>query len=530
MTANSTFALLVLASLAGPAMAQSGAGGGTCVISILDHRAAVQSKGNIRVGQCFGPGQEIVSPAGTVVKVVTPLKDTIAVSGTLRIKEQSDKGQSFWVRSGTAVFNVVAKQLSFFNVEGQNGNRTFQAAVHGTTFEMAVVEGKSVTLTPQEGEILVTRAVKLGIGGADRAEGKGDIAAARTAAGGGAGGRAQEALKPDRSDLLAASYAGKSELVSAGSDAVAYALDKDDVISFDTVEECVASFTAEMASGPTSEGYRNLGDCYLQGDDPRNAVTSYNRALAIDLKLHPDRVHPDIAEDYRGLADAQSLTNPRQAIASLQQALAIDAQYYDDDLDPSIAEDHRMLADLYLLIDAPEEAIAALQKALAIDQRLYPDGVDFDLAEDYRSLGESATLAAIASGSGSRLSDAIAYFGKALAIDQQLYDGEADPDLADDHRGLGYAYLLGDNHDAASASFSEALSIGFRLVDVAYSGNPAAVNLDDLDLDSDDVDIDDVVGLYEDALMLSELAADPARAEAFQSLADDIAALFEGSE
>jgi hypothetical protein len=30
--------------------------------------------------------------------------------------------------------------------------------------------------------------------------------------------------------------------------------------------------------------------------------------------------------------------------------------------------------------------------------------------------------------------------------------------------------------------------------------------------------------------MLSELAADPARAEAFQSLAADIAALFEGSE
>ena len=524
-----TDALLALLVLATPTHAQPGTAGGTCVVSIMDRGTSVQAKGSLSVGTCFGPGQDIVSPPGTVVKVVTPLKDTIAVSGTLRIKEQSPKGQSFWVRSGTAAFNVVAKQLSFFNVEGQNGNRTFQAAVRGTTFEVAVEEGKRVTLTPLEGEIRVTHAVKLGITGAERTDGKRDLEAARAA---GAGGRAAEALKPSRSDLLSGSYAGRSELVSGGGAAVEYALDKDDVVSFATVEECVESFTAQLADDPGSEGYRNLGDCYLEGNDPQRAISSYNKALAADLRLHPDGQHPDVAEDYRSLADGQSFTDPRAAIASLQRALAIDAAFYGGGAEPAVAEDHRTLADLHLLLDDPDGAIAELQQALAIDQQLYPDGVDFDLAEDHRSLGESYTLAAIASGSGAaQLNSAIGHFRKALAIDENLYGNDADPDLAADHRGLGFAYQLAGRPGDAFASFDRALATGFGVLGVSYDGHPATADVSTIDIESDDVDEDVVADLFDDATTLSEVAramGNADQADAFEELADRIAAILEG--
>jgi tetratricopeptide (TPR) repeat protein len=525
--------LLALLIVAGPAHAQPGATGGTCVIAIRANGTDVRSKGGLSIGACFGPGQDIVSPPGTVVKVVTPLRDTIAISGTLRIKEQSASGQSFWVRSGTAAFNVAAKHLSFFNVEGQNGNRTFQAAVRGTTFEMAVDAGKSVTLTPQEGQIQVTRAVKLGINAAERGEGKRDLEAARSAGAGGAGDRAAQALKPNRSDLLAGSYAGKSELVEGGSAAVEYALDEDDVVSFETVEACVEYFKDQMTRAPGAEGYRNLGDCYLEGGDPASALKQYSTALRMDLQLHPDGLHPDVADDYRSLADAHSFTDPRQAITELRKAIAIDVQVYGDELDPDIAEDHRTIADLSLLLDDPNGAIAELQKALAIDEQLYPDGVDFDLAEDHRSLGEAYTLAAAAAGGRADLLDnAVTHLGRALAIDQQLYGNDADPDLAEDHRGLGFAYLLQDKRDAAFGAFNQALTMGFRVLDVAYHGDPATVEVSGLDLDSDDVDEDVVSDLYDDALTLSEIASDMGHADqakAFEGLADRIADVLEGS-
>jgi tetratricopeptide (TPR) repeat protein len=523
--------LLALVILVGSTHAPPAATGGTCVVSIRASGADVQAKGGLSVGTCYGPGQDIVSPPGTVVKVVTPLKDTIAISGTLRIKEQSASGQSFWVRSGTAAFNVVAKHLSFFNVEGQNGNRTFQAAVRGTTFEMAVQEGKSVTLTPQTGQIQVTRAVKLGINAAERGDGKRDLEAARSAGAAGAGARAAEALKPNRSDLLSGSYAGKSELVEGGGAAVEYALDEDDVVSFETVEECVEYFKNEMAGNPGAEGYRNLGDCYLEGDDPASAITQYSTALRMDLQQHSDGLHPDVADDYRSLADAHSFTDPRQAITELRKAIAIDVQVYGDELDPDIAEDHRTLADLFLLLDDPASAIAELQKALAIDRQLYPDGVDFDLAEDYRSLGEAHTLAAVA-GDASHLASAVDAFQKALAIDRQLYGSEPDPDLAEDHRGLGYAYLLQDKREAAFDAFNQALTMGFRVLDVAYHGDPAAVNVSGIDLDSDDVDEDVVSDLYDDALTLADIASEMQHADqakAFEELADRIADVLGGS-
>jgi tetratricopeptide (TPR) repeat protein len=526
-----TRSLLALLAVASPLHAQTGAVGGTCVVSILDRGSAVRSKGNLTVGDCFGPGGEVASPPGTVVKLVTPLKDTIALSGRLRIKEQSPKGQSFWVRGGSAAFNVIAKQLSFFNVEGQNGNRTFQAAVRGTTFEMAVEEGRRVTLTPREGQVRVTRAVKLGIAGADRASGKRGVEAARAAGAEAPGSRAAQALKPDRSDLLEGSYAEQSTLVAAGSDAVAYALDRDDVVSFETVEACVAAFTTQAANDPGPEGYRNLGDCHLQGDNPQQAIANYSRALAMDRQLHPDGLHSDVADDYRSLADAQSFTDPRQAITLLRKAMAIDLQIHGTDPDPDIAEDHRTLADFHLLLDEPDQAVAELQTALAMDQRLYPDGQDVDLAEDYRSLGESHTLAAAASGDqAGHLRDAIAAFGQALAIDQRLSDEASGADLARDHRGLGYAYLVGNDPDRAFASFQQALSIGLRAQGITDDGDPAAVDVSGLDLDSNEVDADDVEDLYEDAMTLSELAQEmdhSDQADAYRQLADRIAAKLE---
>jgi len=515
-----------LVASTGPLLAQAP---GTCVVAIIDQGTAVQSKGAMRVGACFGPGQDIVSPPGTTVKVVTPLGDSIAVSGTLRIKAQSPAGQTFWVRSGTAAFNVVAKHLSFFNVEGQNGNRTFQAAVRGTAFAMTVDEGKSVTLQPQTGTIQVTRAVKLGITGGERSEGKRDVAAAKAAAAGGQDGRARQALTPGRNDLLASAYAGKTELVTGGGDAIDYALDEDDVVSFETIGECLDYF---RTSNPGAEGYRNLGDCYLEGDEPAQAIAQYNKALAADLRQYSGGLHPDVADDYRSLADAYSFTDPRQAVGTLRKAMDIDRQLYGDEPDPDVSEDHRALADYYLLLEQPAQAIAELEQALAVDQQLYPDGTDYDLATDYRSLGEAHILAAIAPGGDPRhLAVAIKAFGQALAIDRRLYGNDADPDLAEDHRGLGYAYLLADDPSHAFGSFQQALAMGFRVVGLSYDGNPAVVHLDDLDLDSDEVDADVVEGMYEDAITLSDIADAQGhhdQAEAFLALADDLAAKLEG--
>lgn len=513
-------ALLLLAA---PLQAQSG----TCVIGLRDRGAAVQAKGGLKVGDCFTAGQEVVTPPGAVAKLVTPLGDTITVNGRLRIKEQSPKGQSFWVRNGSAAFNVVAKQVSFFSVEGQNGNRSFQAAVKGTTFEMAVDEGKRVTLTPQEGQIQVTRAVKVGIAGAEgRREGAGAPSER-----GGPGSRAAQALKPDRSDLLAGSYAGKTELVSGGGAALEYALDEDDVLSFDTVEECVAAFTAQAGSALGSEGHRNLGDCYLEDGNPSRALSEFGKALEINKGLHPDGVHPDIADDYRSLADARAFTDPARAIAELKRAMSIDLQLYGDEPDPDVSEDHRTLADFYLLLDQPGQSIEELQAALAIDQQLYPDGLDFDLAEDYRMLGEAHTLAAAMAGGGaSHLASAVSAFQQALAIDRQLLDGDADADLAEDFRGLGYAYLLGGDEAHAFDAFHQALATGLALVGVTYRGDPASVDLRDLDLDSDDVEIDDVENLYDDAENLADLADALGHADqsaAFEHLASQLDEILE---
>lgn len=519
--------LLALLFLATPVGAQSGGAAGTCVISILDEQTPVPRKGNLSVGQCFGPGQDILSPPRTMVTVVTPLKDTISINGRLTIREQGTSGQSFWVRNGTAFFRVVTKKLSFFNVEGQSGNRTFQAAVRGTSFRVDVAVHKSLTLTPVDGEIRVTRAVKLDVKGTGPAEGQRAISAAGSGA-----PRAAQALLPNRSDMLEGAYSRKSESVSAGSNPLVYALDGDEVVKFDSVSECIA-FYSRALDPDAADGYLNLGDCYLEGDDARNAAANYSKALTIDLRRHPSGIDPDIADDYRSLAEAYYFTDLRQAIASVQKALAIDTQVYGNAPDPDVAEDHRTLADLYLLLDEPTKAIAELELALRIDQLLYPDGLDFDLAEDYRSLGEGHILAGTAAGaSGSHVAAAIAALQQALVIDKTLLGEDVDPDLAQDHRSLGFAYLLKDDQARAFTAFHNAFRIGLQLLDIEASSDPATIDFGGLDLDSDEVDVDDLVDLHDDAMELSQIARDgnrEAEASAFAQVATRIAAKLKGT-
>ena len=70
---------------------------------------------------------------------------------------------------------------------------------------------------------------------------------------------------------------------------------------------------------------------YANFDDAREAIAYQKRSLAINQKLYPDGVHPDIASNYGNLGLAyKKLGDAHQAINYYQQSLAINQQLYPD--------------------------------------------------------------------------------------------------------------------------------------------------------------------------------------------------------
>ena len=226
----------------------------------------------------------------------------------LKIEAVSSLGERFRQVLGKVKY-LVSSKLSFFNVTKES----FVAAAKGTAF-MVAVDQREIRLDWIAGQIVFSRKVRIKIEEAEKAA---------------------KPNKVDRAKQPGVATLTVSEIVSASNPRVSYRLDLDEYLKkFKTYKDAEKYFRTRLREAEASgnqqrilEGLTNLGLALATVGKAEDAVVYLQKALAIDLKLYPDGVHPNIADTYRGLAEAsEDAGDPDRADDYQGKAEAIDAK------------------------------------------------------------------------------------------------------------------------------------------------------------------------------------------------------------
>ena len=124
----------------------------------------------VTVGLKFLSGTEIISPPRTTITMKSSSQSEITLNPGCRlvIDKVNDAEESYILRDGRALFDVVKKNLSFFRVDHEG---RFVALVKGTRFSADVNASKLIQFEAEEGRVSIVRTGKIRI-----AEGNKDIA------------------------------------------------------------------------------------------------------------------------------------------------------------------------------------------------------------------------------------------------------------------------------------------------------------------------------------------------------------------
>jgi tetratricopeptide (TPR) repeat protein len=394
----------------------------------------VPEKRRVAVNDAVAAGTVLEIPEKTVMRLVTSnnTEITLLAHSRTKLNAVSPNGESITQILGEAWFKVT-RALNFFEV----AHDRFLAAVKGTEFKVAS-DGREVQFVWVEGEITVSRDVKVMIGGAPQTE-----------------------------------PVTLTEEVSAQRPRLRYQLNVDEYLrDFRTYRDVEEYFRNQLAAEERTgdqvrilQAWANLGTALVTIGKAKDAVNYFDRSLAFHLKTYPDGVHPAIAADYARLGGAYSeLGDARRAIAYVEQALALLLRLYPDGVHPDIAVNYTTIGVAYARLGDSRRAINYFEQSLALLPTLYsgPNGVHPGAAPD-------AALAANLGNLGTeygKLKDprrAIEYFNRALALHLKLYPDGAHPDIASDYNNLGVQYLyLGDLEKAIDA-YDRSLAVFLRI-------------------------------------------------------------------
>ncbi|MBU2571479.1 MAG: tetratricopeptide repeat protein [Gammaproteobacteria bacterium] len=124
----------------------------------------------VKLGQRFLSGTEIIAPARTTIALRSNHDSEIILNPGCRlvIDTINTAGESYILREGRALFDVVKKNLSFFRVDHQG---RFVALVKGTRFSADVNASKLIQFEAEDGRVEIVRFGKIRID-----EGNQDIA------------------------------------------------------------------------------------------------------------------------------------------------------------------------------------------------------------------------------------------------------------------------------------------------------------------------------------------------------------------
>ena len=118
------------------------------------------------------------------------------------------------------------------------------------------------------------------------------------------------------------------------------------------------------------------------------AVSAYERALAIQKSVYGGETHPEVAASLAGLANARvRLGRYEEAVSAYERSLAIQKAVYGGETHPEVAASLHGLANALGQLGRYEEAVSAYERSLAIQKAVYG-------REDHpSSLPTSASLA-----------------------------------------------------------------------------------------------------------------------------------------
>jgi tetratricopeptide (TPR) repeat protein len=326
---------------------------------------------------------------------------TLKPNTVFKIRNISDRGESFIVQAGQALFKVsrdLMKNLDFFSVS----HRDIDAYVRGTQFEVDVDPRKTETITVTEGKVVVERPARIKIEEGDKQE---------------AQIKAVDVLQPGKQDRLVIRidideyiktfktlkdaedyYRGKlkEDEASGDPDRVLNGLDTLGFLLSETLGKPrdgldIAQRELVLAEGRgdawLGAAFRNLGVAYDGLGEYRKAIEYHEKSLTLLLKLYPDSVDPGIAVSYINLGFAYlGLGEYRKAIEYDEKSLALLLKQYPDGVHPDIAMIYNNLGKAYYGLGEYRKAIEYDEKSLALNLKLYPDGVHPDIETIYRDL------------------------------------------------------------------------------------------------------------------------------------------------
>jgi tetratricopeptide (TPR) repeat protein len=214
----------------------------------------------------------------------------------------------------------------------------------------------------------------------------------------------------------------------------------------------LAKLTHGEESPEVARMLNNLGLAWKALGESQNAITYYEKAMAIDIKAYGDQ-HPNVAIDLNNLGSAwDDLGKSQKAITYFEQAMAIGIKAYGDQ-HPKVAAYLNNIGLAWKALGEYQKAITYLEKSLAIDIKAYGDqhpnvGRDLNnLGQAWKDLGEDQK--------------AIAYFEKALAIGIKNY-GDQHPTVAATLNNLGLAWKDLGESEKAITYFKKALAIDIK--------------------------------------------------------------------
>lgn len=205
-----------------------------------------------------------------------------------------------------------------------------------------------------------------------------------------------------------------------------------------------------------AETYANLGSDYRSLGDFQKAVENHNKALEINLKVHGDKPHYDVARDYNNLGvDYIGLGDFAKALENHKKALEIFLQIYDRP-HPAVASSYNNLGEDYGYLGDFSTALQNHKKALEIDLEIY--GVKphasvavkySNLGSDYFELGDFA--------------EALENHKNALGILLKVYGRKPHPHIAACYNNIGQDYRSLGDFKSALQNHKKALAMDMKI-------------------------------------------------------------------
>ena len=133
------------------------------------------------------------------------------------------------------------------------------------------------------------------------------------------------------------------------------------------LELLIRGKTAHKNSNYTSSRYSLRGCVHEKMGNYSSALEYYRKSVSIQLQIHGDSPHPDIAASYNNIGNVyQSQGNYNSAVENRQKSMSMQLQVHGDSPHPDIAASYNNIGNVYLSQENYSSALEYHQKSLSI--------------------------------------------------------------------------------------------------------------------------------------------------------------------